>query len=134
MCTHTQHTSPTLTQLADLVEHRRGQHQCEGVVAPAPLLLHVELQRELRDLGAERVRELHRARGCGGGGVTHFGAGWWSAERFKWECYCDGAPGGRFGAKTMRFFGLHNLDSKSFVEALACENLPYGLTQGNELL
>lgn len=59
-----------LTQLADLVENGRRQEHGDGIVAPAPLLLQVELERKLGQLGAERVRELHRTGGRGGG-ITH---------------------------------------------------------------
>lgn len=51
-----------LTQLADLVEQRDGQTECDKVVAPDPLVLEVVLDRELGQLGGEGVRELHRAR------------------------------------------------------------------------
>uniref|UniRef100_A0A8D8MKC0 (northern house mosquito) hypothetical protein n=1 Tax=Culex pipiens TaxID=7175 RepID=A0A8D8MKC0_CULPI len=56
------YVSGRVGQLADLVEQRDGQTECDKVVAPDPLILEVVLDRELGQLGGEGVRELHRAR------------------------------------------------------------------------
>uniref|UniRef100_A0A2M4D9F7 Putative secreted protein n=1 Tax=Anopheles darlingi TaxID=43151 RepID=A0A2M4D9F7_ANODA len=46
-------------QLVDLVEQRNGHSERDEVVAPNPLVLKVVLNRELRQLRREGVREFH---------------------------------------------------------------------------
>lgn len=60
--------------MADLVEQRGGHDQSDGIVAPDPLLLDMELQWKLGELRAESVRELHRTTHRLGGGVRHVDA------------------------------------------------------------
>lgn len=50
-----------LTHSVDFVEDWKRQSKSDEIVAPDPLVLDVELQRELSDLRAEGVREFHRA-------------------------------------------------------------------------
>ena len=50
-----------VSQFVDLVEDGDRDGDSDHPVLPDPLVLDVELHRELRDLGAERVGELHGA-------------------------------------------------------------------------
>lgn len=52
-----------LTQSVDLVEHRDAESEGDEVVAPDPLVLDMEFQWELCDLGREGVWEFHGASG-----------------------------------------------------------------------
>lgn len=54
-------TNNDCTEFMDLVEDWDGERNSNHPVAPDPLVLNVVLQRELRDLGRKRVRELHGA-------------------------------------------------------------------------
>lgn len=59
---------------ADFVKDRYAKDDSDRVVPPAPLLLHIELDRELCNLGAERVRKLHRPTAARrlSGSVAHY--------------------------------------------------------------